>query len=240
MGTKRSDAEDGSNVMVHDGTSTPWAMNPLFSTTKMPVDKVAILGSPESALAAVATLAALKAPAKPEAPKAAKLSIVLWDDPILSRQSLPIPPEKFGTDLLELGRRMLASIGDHGIGLAAPQVGMSMRLFVMAVRGKDDEAIEEIVLANPVMAICSGRTATAEEGCLSFPGLYGPVTRYEAVDLAWQDPVTGEERKRYFDGLQAACVQHEIDHLDGIMFFDRARMKNGWRKKLLKQWERRR
>jgi peptide deformylase len=115
-----------------------------------------------------------------------------------------------------------------------------MRLFVMAVRGKDDEAIEEIVLANPVMAICSGRTATAEEGCLSFPGLYGPVTRYEAVDLAWQDPVTGEERKRYFDGLQAACVQHEIDHLDGIMFFDRARMKNGWRKKLLKQWERRR
>jgi peptide deformylase len=173
-----------------------------------------------------------------------KLDIVLWDDPILSKESLPIPPEKFGNGLFDLGRRMLASVGSDGIGLAAPQVGLSMRLFVMAIRDKKDKVTEEIVVANPVATVCSGRAATADEGCLSFRAdgrlLYGPVTRYEAVDLLWQDPLTGEERERHFDGLDAACVQHEIDHLDGIMFFDRRRMKNGWRKKLLKQWEKRR
>jgi len=210
------------------------------------LDKTALIPASGTLLTATALLAAKDAAkGKPKGPKAARLGIVLWDDPILSRESPSIPPEKFGEGLLELGNRMLASFGSDGIGLAAPQVGISMRLFVMAIRGKDDKVLKEIILANPVATICSGRTATADEGCLSFKTrdgncLYGPVSRYEAVDLLWQDPLTGEERERHFDGLDAACVQHEIDHLDGIMFFDRRRMKNGWRKKLLKQWEKRR
>ncbi len=204
------------------------------------MDKVALLGSPEMILASALHLAAAKALRPKPAPRAAKLDIVLWDDPILSRSSTPVPPERFGEDLVGLGERMLASIGDNGIGLAAPQVGMSMRFFVMAVRDKDNKVVEQLMLANPVMSICHGQTVTAEEGCLSFPGLYGPVTRYGAVDMAWQDPLTGKVMGCHFEGLAAACVQHEVDHLDGIMFFDRSRMKNGWRKRLLKQWEKHR
>ena len=102
----------------------------------------------------------------------------------------------------------------HGIGLAAPQVGVSERVILIA------DGKRTIVMVNPVITGHSG-TATAEEGCLSLPGLYGDVRRHAAVDVEAQD-IDGRKIKHRLEGLPARCAQHEIDHLDGVLFIDRA------------------
>jgi peptide deformylase len=103
----------------------------------------------------------------------------------------------------------------EGIGLAAPQVGVSTRLFVMDIR---DPEIEPRALINPAIVERSG-SESGEEGCLSLPGLVGEVERsasivVEALDLQGQ-PIRIEA-----SGLHARCIQHEIDHLDGVLFID--------------------
>ena len=104
-----------------------------------------------------------------------------------------------------------------GIGLAAPQVGVSERLIVLDVA--DGEERRPMVLVNPEIVWRSGERATAEEGCLSLPGQFADVTRPQAVKVRYLTE-HGEERVLEADGLLARCVQHEIDHLDGILFVD--------------------
>jgi peptide deformylase len=159
------------------------------------------------------------------------LNIAIWDDPILSAKCESVSPLEFGEELENLGKRMLITVGhnDSGIGLAAPQVGLGKRLFVMkCVNGT------EIIAVNPKV-FPKGEYKIMEEGCLSFPKLYGPVCRQDECTLAYQEPVDGKEATVELTGLDAHCAQHENDHLDGIMFFHR--MPKHYRKKLLSQWE---
>jgi len=101
-----------------------------------------------------------------------------------------------------------------GIGLAAPQVGISLRLVVVA----DAEAREARALINPVIAERGGEV-TAEEGCLSIPGVFGPVTRAEWVRITAED-ADGHPLAFRAEGLPARVLQHELDHLDGVLFID--------------------
>lgn len=104
-----------------------------------------------------------------------------------------------------------------GIGLAAPQVGELIRLTVVDLQ--PDERPAPIVLVNPEVIAASEELATREEGCLSLPGQYADVTRPARVKVRYLDQ-EGARREIEADGLLAACLQHEIDHLNGILFTD--------------------
>ncbi len=104
-----------------------------------------------------------------------------------------------------------------GIGLAAPQVGVGLRLAVVDLMPGDKPA--PIVLVNPEITAVSAELATREEGCLSIPGQYAEVTRPARVKVRFHD-AAGVRQEIEADGLLAACLQHEIDHLDGVLFVD--------------------
>jgi peptide deformylase len=104
-----------------------------------------------------------------------------------------------------------------GIGLAGPQVGQLLR--VIAIDLMPDNQSNPISLINPEIVALSDELATREEGCLSLPGMYAEVTRPARVKVRYLDQ-TGAKREIEADGLLAACLQHEIDHLDGILFVD--------------------
>lgn len=104
-----------------------------------------------------------------------------------------------------------------GIGLAAPQVGQALRVAVVDLM--PDEQRRPIVLVNPAVVAASEELATREEGCLSLPGQYADVTRPARVRVRYDD-AEGARREIDAEGLLAACLQHEIDHLDGVLFTD--------------------
>ncbi len=104
-----------------------------------------------------------------------------------------------------------------GIGLAAPQVSHSLRLVVIDLVPNDKK--QPLSLINPEIVAASEELATREEGCLSLPGQYADITRPARVKVRYLDE-TGAKREIEADGLLAACLQHEIDHLDGILFVD--------------------
>ena len=104
-----------------------------------------------------------------------------------------------------------------GVGLAAPQVGVMERLVVADVA--EGEERRPMVLVNPEILWRSPERATAEEGCLSLPNQFADVTRPQAVRLSHRDE-HGQEHELAADGLLARCVQHELDHLDGVLFVD--------------------
>ena len=168
-------------------------------------------------------------------PDLAPLTIAIWNDPILSTKCEPVDKSEFGEELENLGKQMLLTMGGRGIGLAAPQVGLAKRLFVMK-RSVGEHRGEEIIAVNPHV-VPFGEFQAHEEGCLSFPGIYGLVSRRQSAGLVYNHPVTGEIITLELQGLDAFCAQHEDDHLNGIMFFDKTRMPKGIRKKVLKEWE---
>lgn len=102
----------------------------------------------------------------------------------------------------------------NGVGLAAPQIGVSERVIVIAPNGR-----KAMALVNPEVVRGEGEIV-GEEGCLSLPGLYGEVRRQAIVDVAAQDS-EGKALKLRLEGLSARVVQHEIDHLDGVLFIDK-------------------
>lgn len=104
-----------------------------------------------------------------------------------------------------------------GIGLAAPQVNQSLRLVVIDLM--PNEKRRPHALINPEFVAMSEETATREEGCLSLPGQYADITRPARVKVRFLDQ-GGIKREMEADGLLAACLQHEIDHLDGVLFVD--------------------
>lgn len=118
----------------------------------------------------------------------------------------------------DLADRMLATMyAAPGIGLAAPQVGELLRLVVIDLQ--KDEQRQPMVLVNPEIVAASAETATREEGCLSLPGQYADVTRPAVVKVRYLD-LGGARREVEGEGLLSACLQHEIDHLDGVLFVD--------------------
>ena len=107
-----------------------------------------------------------------------------------------------------------------GRGLAAPQVGVLSRVFVMDVAWKDADA-DPVVMIDPEVLDASGATEGIEESCLSLPGEPRVVVRPLEVAMAWTD-LDGERVHRRLAGMAARCAQHELDHLDGVLILDRA------------------
>ena len=140
--------------------------------------------------------------------------IVKYGDPILEKSTPPL--SKFDAELIELTEDMFASMyAAQGVGLAAPQIGLSMRLAVVDVTGgKNPEA--KIVLANPEVIHAEGEKRE-EEGCLSIPGFRGYVVRPQFVTVRAQD-VKGESFEIRGEDLLARAFCHEIDHLNGVLF----------------------
>lgn len=144
--------------------------------------------------------------------------ILLHPDPRLKKVAAPV--DAVSDELKQLAEDMLATMYDApGIGLAAPQVGVSQRVLVMDCVKEEDAAPEPMVLINPEIVWSSDDENTYEEGCLSIPDQYADVVRPSEVEVRWLT-LDGTEASRQFDGLWATCVQHEIDHLDGKLFID--------------------
>ncbi|SHI84750.1 peptide deformylase [Wenxinia saemankumensis] len=148
-----------------------------------------------------------------------ELSIRLVPDPVL--RELCDPVTRFGPGLSALADAMLrAMYAAPGRGLAAPQVGRAIRLFVVDTAWKEG-APAPMIFVNPVVMGLSVATEVVEEGCLSIPDTPCRVRRPVRVDLAWQE-VDGTPREGRFEGIAARCILHELDHLDGILCTDRA------------------
>jgi peptide deformylase len=146
------------------------------------------------------------------------LRIIEYPHPALRHPSKPL--KRVDAELLEIIREMFALMyASRGIGLAANQVDLPYRLFIANLSGEAEQADQEHVFLNPVI---SGRKGSAEEeeGCLSLPGLYGQVKRPEKVTLN-AFTLRGEEITVELSGLFARVVQHEVDHLDGVLFIDK-------------------
>lgn len=145
------------------------------------------------------------------------MQIVHYPHPTLRRKSVTI--KRVDAELRKAIHQMFDLMYAHkGVGLAANQVDLPLRVFVMNLAGKQGEG-EELVFINPVISFPKG-TSEAEEGCLSIPGVYGKVIRPERVKIQAYS-LRGEEINQEVDGLFARCVQHETDHLDGVLFPDR-------------------
>ena len=144
-------------------------------------------------------------------------NIIIEPDPILRQKSEPI--ENINNDTRNLLDDMLETMyAAPGIGLAAVQVGILKRIVVIDVSKKDQEK-KPIHLINPEITFKSKKTSLFEEGCLSLPGYFAEIERPSECKVKYID-YNGVKKELNADGLLATCIQHEIDHLDGILFID--------------------
>ena len=155
----------------------------------------------------------------PAAPRADAPALVILTPP---NPALRAKTRKVGPEDMERARalvpQMLSTMyAAPGIGLAAPQVGVPLRLAVVDLQ--PDDAPAPIVLINPEVTRVSEDWALREEGCLSLPGQYADVSRPARVHVRYTD-LDGKAQDLDAEGLLAACLQHEIDHLDGVLFVD--------------------
>lgn len=151
------------------------------------------------------------------------LEVIRLGHPVLRQVAEPVPEELFGTGRLHnLCRDMIHTMtSEDGVGLAAPQVAESLRLFVYWAPGGDDHPyIAPGLLANPEMRPVGETIEEGWEGCLSIPGLRGIVPRYSRIKVRARD-LEGEIVSLTADGFHARVIQHEFDHLDGVVFLDR-------------------
>ena len=138
---------------------------------------------------------------------------------------------KVDESVRDLARDMLRSMYTaRGIGLAAPQVGVDKQLLVIDL-DPETPSTPPLVLINPEIISASAGLDTYEEGCLSIPGVYLDVVRPTAVQVSFRDEM-GRPRTMKADGLMARCIQHEMDHLNGVLFVDRVTDKGGLLKEL--------
>ncbi len=143
--------------------------------------------------------------------------LIILPDPVLRKVSKPV--ERFDDELRAFADEMLATMYDApGIGLAAIQVGEPIRMLVVDL-AKEDEPQAPQVFVNPEVVARSEATNVHEEGCLSIPDYYAEVERPAAVTVKYQD-LEGKEHVVEADGMTATCLQHEIDHLNGVLFID--------------------
>lgn len=160
-----------------------------------------------------------------------KLKVFTYPAPILKKKGIPV--EAFDESLYKLVKDMLFTMYKApGIGLAAPQIGQSIRLFVMDIDYKREKVtsadgdvttnlsnFSPMVFINPVLKKKSGEIMY-EEGCLSVPGIYEKVKRAEDIVVEYQD-LNGETKTLEATSTLSVCIQHENDHLDGIVFLER-------------------
>ncbi|MAR51278.1 MAG: peptide deformylase, partial [Rhodobacteraceae bacterium] len=143
-------------------------------------------------------------------------TILIHPEPKLRKVSLEV--KDLSDRLINLADDMLQTMYDApGIGLAAPQIGLLVRLIVIDCN-KEDELIQHpIQMFNPEIIETSDEKNIQEEGCLSIPNQFGEVERPSKITVRWIDR-DGNEKQESFDGLWATCIQHEVDHLDGKLF----------------------
>ena len=179
--------------------------------------------------------------------------IIEVPDPRLKQISAPV--EVFDQALRDLVADMFATMYDApGIGLAAIQIGVPLRVLVIDLQPDDPDAEPEVctahgghshthqptkrepqVFINPVLTPITEDEAVYSEGCLSVPEIYADVTRPARIHARWQD-LDGTVHEREIDDLLATCLQHEMDHLEGILFIDRlSRLKRGMALKKLEK-----
>lgn len=179
-------------------------------------------------------------------PKGELLNIHTYPDPVLSKTAIPVT--EFNHELTTLVENMFFTMYQApGIGLAAPQVGKNLRLFILDVDykrepivladGSEDFKLSEFnrkVFINPILKNGVGEIIY-QEGCLSVPGIYEDVTRLEKITVEYQD-LYGTPQTLEAEGLMAICIQHEFDHLEGIVFIEKLSTfkKNFIKKKLIK------
>ena len=171
------------------------------------------------------------------------LKIYEFPDIVLSQKALPV--EHAGKELRKVSENMIETMYHApGIGLAANQIGLLKRVLVFDTEYESDETPsgmtvirkkDPIVLLNPEVVKHEG-TITLEEGCLSVPGYNADVKRFNKITVKYQD-LDGVTKTLKADGLQAVCIQHEIDHLEGKLFIDRLSplKKEMARKKLIRE-----
>ncbi len=141
------------------------------------------------------------------------------DNQVLREKSKPI------TQITKAHKKLVKDmektmIKQSGIGLAAPQVGVNIRLLVARLNSNTDNELS-IHMINPEITTCSDEKVVAEEGCLSLPKQWGDVERSKEIHVRFQD-IRGDSRSLRLEGLNARVIQHEIDHLEGVLFTDKA------------------
>ena len=156
-------------------------------------------------------------PTQIERKKMTKLTIYEVPEPVLRQRAEPVAyvDASIARTLADMLETMYAG---HGVGLAGNQVGILKRLIVVDCSGQDEDP-NPIKLVNPKIIAHSEDKICHNEGCLSIPREYADVDRYESVTVAYQDE-TGATKTIEADGLLAIALQHEIDHLDGVLFID--------------------
>ena len=143
--------------------------------------------------------------------------ILLEPDPILRKKCQPI--ENVDDELRKLMKDMLETMYKApGIGLAAIQVGILKRVVVVDI-SKDDQEKHPLFFVNPEITYRSKETSVYEEGCLSLPGQFAEIERPAECHLKYID-FNGKEKELKADGLLSTCIQHEVDHLNGVLFID--------------------
>lgn len=153
-----------------------------------------------------------------------KLTIKTWqDNPVLRTPSLPIKSHELHSYRV-LWESMLTYIKNpkhRGIWLAAPQVWINKRIIVVGLPGKrDDESYPILLMINPEIISKGVQKDVDEEWCLSLPGLVGDVERVTEIELEWID-IKGRKMRKKISGYWARVVQHEVDHLDGVLICDK-------------------
>ena len=146
-----------------------------------------------------------------------KRTIVIEPDPILRKKSDPV--EEVDQNLRKLLDDMLETMYEApGIGLAAIQIGIPKRVIVIDI-SKEDDKKNPLHLINPEITFTSKNTSVYEEGCLSLPGHFAEIERPSECHLSYID-YEGKQKKLKANGLLATCIQHEVDHLNGVLFID--------------------
>ena len=144
------------------------------------------------------------------------------DNDILRTKSVPI--KDITSELKEFAEDMIDTMYDEknpGVGLAAPQVGRNIRIIVVDL-GAEENSKDPCIMINPEIIERSSQMEESKEGCLSLPKRMGVVPRHTWVMVKWKD-LTGSTHTKKLENLPGRCVQHEIDHLDGVLFPDRER-----------------
>jgi peptide deformylase len=145
------------------------------------------------------------------------LPIIVLPDPVLRKESAPV--ERIDASLKKLADDMFATMYDApGIGLAAPQIGISRRLIVMDP-ARDEEAKTPLTMVNPEILFRGDEMRVHDEGCLSIPDITAEVERPALTRVSYLD-LEGKKQEIELEGIWSTLVQHEVDHLNGVLFID--------------------
>ena len=146
--------------------------------------------------------------------------ILLYPDPLLLMRSAKI--NIFDKNLVNLSKDLIDTMYDaNGVGLAAPQIGINKRIFVMDCSSENEEKDCRVVI-NPEIEHASEELGSYKEGCLSIPGITEEISRPKVIKVLYQD-VNGVLQRDTYDDLWSICFQHELDHLNGKLFIDHLR-----------------